>query len=44
MEKWVCGKGAKEVILGLGWFDERKGFVRLKLEKRRACGEPFGEV
>ena len=30
----VCGEGAKEVILGLGlgWFCERKCFVRLKPE------------
>lgn len=38
-EKRVCGKGAKEVLLslGLGWFGERKRFVRLKVEKRRTC-------
>ena len=40
MVKWVCGEGAKEVILGLGlgWFGEREGFVRLEVEKGRACG------
>ena len=37
MGKWVCGEGAKEVILGLG-FGEREGFVRLKVEKKGACG------
>ena len=40
MGKWVCGERDKEVVLGLGlgWFGVREGFVRLEMEKGRACG------